>query len=96
MESPLKSESSPFLVAVLLLEDPDPLNEDGVATDDLAGVLERSFVELSAAAVVVVAAVVELSAAAVAAVSLLEQPAKNKLMILINVIRWLIFFILPF
>ena len=91
MESPLKSASSPFLVAVLLLADPDPLNEDGVATDDLAGVLERSFVSLSAAAVVelsvevVVAAVVELSAA-VAAVSLLEQPAKKKLMILINVI----------
>lgn len=87
MEELLKSESSPYAVAVLLLADPDPLIEDGVATDDLAGVLERSFVELSAAAVVVV--VVELSAAAVvavAAVSSLEQPIKNKLMILINVI----------
>jgi len=86
MEELLKSESSPYAVAVLLLADPDPLIEDGVATDDLAGVLERSFVELSAAAVVVV---VELSAAAVvavAAVSSLEQPIKNKLMILINVI----------
>ena len=82
MEEPLKSLSSPYLVAVLLLEDPDPLIEDGVDTDDLAGVLERVFVSAAAA-------VVELSVAAVvavAAVSSLEQPTKNKIMILTNVI----------
>ena len=76
MEEPLKSLSSPYLVAVLLLADPDPLIEDGVATDDLAGVLLRVFVVVVSAAAVV----------AVAAVSSLEQPIKNKLMILINVI----------
>jgi len=76
MEELLKSESSPYAVAVLLLADPDPLIEDGVATDDLAGVLLRVFVVVVSAAAVV----------AVAAVSSLEQPIKNKLMILINVI----------